>query len=125
VIILSKNFFKQLIFSILSQIFREYPLIHLTSTIRNITTNSHHGLDLAPKWLAGLGHGGPWEVDHHLCDLDHQQGGCYGGLCLYPPYKNLLTKNSQEGYSLWTCSMGMGCSMSMGMNMQHGHGHAE
>jgi len=42
---------------------------------KEIAASLHHGLDAWPETLAGLRHGGPQEVAHHLHDLDHQGGG--------------------------------------------------
>ena len=42
---------------------------------KEIAASLHHGLDARPETLAGLRHGGPQEVAHHLHDLDHQGGG--------------------------------------------------
>ena len=42
---------------------------------KEIAASLHHGLDARPEALAGLRHGGPQEVAHHLHDLDHQGGG--------------------------------------------------
>jgi len=42
---------------------------------KEIAASLHHGLNARPEALAGLRHGGPREVRHHLRDLDHQRGG--------------------------------------------------
>jgi hypothetical protein len=84
-----------------------YCIINL---FEKVAASLQHGFDTAPGPLAGLSHGVPGEVDHHLHDVDHQRRvGAVGGF-LNTPLTNAASvqKATLCGQASWTCSMGMG-----------------
>ncbi len=96
-----------------------------TNLFVKITAKFHHGLNTVPELLAGLGHGFPREVGHHLCDVDHQRGGSVvRGFVNIPPQMLLKSRKLQlveRQYGHWHAPWTWTCTMAM--DMQHGHGH--
>ncbi len=77
--------------------------------LEKIATSLDHGLDMRPEMLAGLRHGGPGEVGHHLHDLGHQTGGSVvRGFVNIPLTNAAAVQHAPVGkQAAWTCRMAM------------------